>query len=99
MKTGITMEPPPGVAARIDSIEQLASLLERAGVFVISYDVATHCCRSAEITFAFSPTAGSRAMKVARANGYQVVRLAKAWDCGVEGDSGLPYWAMDVELG
>ena len=98
MKVGVAMEPPPGIAARIDAMERLADLLELAGVFVTGYDVMG-CCRPPEITFDFYPAAGVRATRVALKNGYQVVRLSRVYDYGVDGENARPYWAMEVELG
>lgn len=97
MKSRLALEPPPDVAGRIDALERLADLLEQVGVFVTGYDVG-YCCRTAEIAFEFSPTAGVKAMRAAMKHDYRPLRVGKVSDCGVDGEIGRPYWVMEIDL-
>lgn len=97
MESRLALEPPPDLADQIDALERLADLLEQVGVFVTGYNVG-YCCRTADIAFEFSPTAGVKAMRIAVTHGYRPVRIGKVSDYGADGAIGRPYWVMEIDL-
>ena len=86
------------VVAQINALERLVDQLNQADVWITGYDVMRCCCRPPEITFDGGLGAGARASRVAACHGYRLVRLSQAYDCD-EGMDGLPFWAMEVDLG